>query len=97
MERVDAAGGQVEITTAPGEGTVVEIAQPLWPGTSGQPSWRSRLTAALISDEVGERLGEVAELLAGRADLLGVEAEVVGVGEHLLEGEPGLVEPARRG
>jgi GAF domain-containing protein len=32
MERVDAAGGRVEITTAPGKGTVVEIAQPLWPG-----------------------------------------------------------------
>jgi GAF domain-containing protein len=32
MERVDAAGGRVEITTAPGQGTVVEIAQPLWPG-----------------------------------------------------------------
>jgi signal transduction histidine kinase len=31
MERVDAAGGTVEITTAPGEGTVVEIIQPLWP------------------------------------------------------------------
>jgi signal transduction histidine kinase len=32
MERVDAAGGRVDITTAPGRGTVVEIAQPLWPG-----------------------------------------------------------------
>jgi signal transduction histidine kinase len=31
MERVDAAGGRVKITTAPGAGTVVEIAQPLWP------------------------------------------------------------------
>ncbi len=31
MERVDAAGGTVAITTAPGEGTVVEITQPLWP------------------------------------------------------------------
>ncbi|HEX5556607.1 MAG TPA: GAF domain-containing protein [Gaiellales bacterium] len=32
MERVDAAGGRVQITTAPGQGTVVEITQPLWPG-----------------------------------------------------------------
>jgi signal transduction histidine kinase len=31
MERVDAAGGTVAITTAPGEGTVVDIVQPLWP------------------------------------------------------------------
>jgi GAF domain-containing protein len=31
MERVDAAGGTVSITTAPGQGTVVEISQPLWP------------------------------------------------------------------
>jgi signal transduction histidine kinase len=32
MERVDAAGGRVDIATAPGQGTVVEISQPLWPG-----------------------------------------------------------------
>ena len=31
MERVDAAGGTVVITTAAGKGTVVEITQPLWP------------------------------------------------------------------
>jgi signal transduction histidine kinase len=31
IERVDAAGGTVEITTAPGQGTVVEVVQPLWP------------------------------------------------------------------
>ena len=31
MERVDAAGGTITITTAPGAGTVVEITQPLWP------------------------------------------------------------------
>jgi signal transduction histidine kinase len=31
MERMDAAGGTVEVITAPGEGTVVEITQPLWP------------------------------------------------------------------
>ena len=31
MERVDAAGGTIAITTAPGEGTVVDIVQPLWP------------------------------------------------------------------
>jgi len=31
MERVDAAGGTVEITTAPGAGTVADIALPLWP------------------------------------------------------------------
>ena len=31
MERVDAAGGTVTITTAPGAGTVAEISLPLWP------------------------------------------------------------------
>jgi signal transduction histidine kinase len=31
MERVDAAGGTVQITTAPGAGTVADIALPLWP------------------------------------------------------------------
>ena len=31
MERVDAAGGTVEITTAPGAGTVAEIVLPVWP------------------------------------------------------------------
>jgi len=31
MERVDAAGGTVVFTTAPGQGTIVEITQPLWP------------------------------------------------------------------
>jgi two-component system sensor histidine kinase UhpB len=31
MERVDAAGGTVEITTAPGAGTVADIALTLWP------------------------------------------------------------------
>src|SRR5690242_1784841 len=41
---------------------------------------------------MGERLWEVAERLAGRPDLLGVEAEVVGIGQHLLEGQAGLVQ-----
>jgi hypothetical protein len=41
---------------------------------------------------VREGLGEVAELLARRADLLRVQPDVVGVGEHLLEGQPRLVE-----
>ncbi len=31
MERVDAAGGTVEIITTPGAGTVAEISLPLWP------------------------------------------------------------------
>ncbi|HEY3765561.1 MAG TPA: GAF domain-containing protein [Gaiellales bacterium] len=38
MERLDAAGGSVAITTAPGEGTVVEIVQPVWPDEVPQPS-----------------------------------------------------------
>ena len=46
--------------------------------------------------QVGECLREVALLVAGAADLLGVQAEVVGVGEHLLEGQPRVVDaPAR--
>src|SRR5262245_4831835 len=45
--------------------------------------------------EVREGLREVAELFACRADLLGVEPDVVRVAEHLLEGQPRLVEPPR--
>src|SRR5215217_7620257 len=47
--------------------------------------------------QVGEGLGEVAQLLAGLADLLGVQAQVVGVGEHLLQGQPGLLQAAGAG
>ena len=47
--------------------------------------------------QVGERLREVADLLAGQGDLLGVQPDVVGVGEHLLEGLPGVLEPAGAG
>src|ERR1700722_2664609 len=47
--------------------------------------------------QVRERLGEVAERLAGQADLLRVKAQVVGVGQHLLEDEPGLVQPSGAG
>ena len=43
--------------------------------------------------QVAEGLREVPQLLAGTADLLGVQAEVVGVGMHLLERQPGVVEP----
>src|SRR4029453_6812122 len=45
--------------------------------------------------QMRERLREVPQLLARRPDLLRVEPEVVRVGEHLLEGESGLLEPAR--
>jgi signal transduction histidine kinase len=38
MERVDAAGGVVEITTAPGAGTTVDIAQPLWADNAAAPA-----------------------------------------------------------
>src|SRR5438105_12702632 len=41
--------------------------------------------------EVGERLREVAQLLPGGPDLLPVQSKVVGVGQHLVEGQPGLV------
>jgi hypothetical protein len=44
---------------------------------------------------VRERLWEVAELLTREPDLLCVQADVVRIGEHLLEGEAGLLEPAR--
>src|SRR5918993_5756489 len=47
--------------------------------------------------EVAEGLREVADLFAGRRDLLGVETEVVAVGQHLLEGEPRVVEAAGAG
>src|SRR5215211_9087160 len=44
--------------------------------------------------EVRERLREVPEQLARRPDFLGEQPNVVRVREHLLEGEPGLVDPA---
>src|SRR3954447_19281705 len=72
----------------------------LHPGLSPQRV-DGRLTEPLIEvdrsrdqREMGECLGKVAEQLARRPDLLGVEAQVVRVGEHLLERQPGLVEPA---
>jgi hypothetical protein len=40
--------------------------------------------------------GEVPDLLAGQGDLLGEQADVVGIGEHLLERQPGVVEPPAR-
>src|SRR5689334_5917093 len=63
-------------------------------GTKGSAEGAVQVEGGADEGQVGERLREVALLLAGAADLLGVQAEVVGVGEHLLEGEPGLVEPA---
>jgi len=47
--------------------------------------------------EVGEGVGEVAEELSAGADLLRVEAEVVGLGEHFLERQLRLFEPAGAG
>ena len=60
---------------------------------AAQPERAVEVEGGADQRQVGERLREVAERLAGRADLLGVEPEVVGVGEHLLEGQPRLVEP----
>ena len=60
-------------------------------------SWASRLMAALMSDRWVKACGKLPELLAGEPDLLGVQAQVVGVGEHLLEGQPRLLEPAGAG
>src|SRR6476620_10973641 len=77
-----------------------------WPGfgvsalpRGGPPSAQGPVEVDRGADqrEVGEGLGEVALLLAGAADLLGVEAHVVGVGEHLLEGQPRLVQASRTG
>ena len=45
--------------------------------------------------QVGECLREVADLFAGGGDLFGVQADVVRVGQHLLEGQARVVEPAR--
>src|SRR5438067_4435781 len=47
--------------------------------------------------QVGERLREVADLLSRGVDLLGVEADMVGIGQHLREGQPGVVQPPRTG
>src|SRR6201987_4876319 len=47
--------------------------------------------------QVTEGLREVAELAAGGVDLLGEQAQVVGVGEHLLEHQPGLLQPPGAG
>ncbi len=45
--------------------------------------------------QMGEGLREVALLLSGLADLLSGQSNVIGVGEHLLEGDPCFIEPAR--
>ena len=86
-----------ETTHRPASPSIDSLGSGSYTWRLGSSRARSRLNAALISAEVGERLREVAELLAGRADLLGVEAEVVRVAEHLLEGEPRLARarPAR--
>src|SRR5262245_30274255 len=65
-------------------------------------SWRSpELAVEVVGGadkcQVGEGLREVAELFAGRPDLFGVEPDVVRVAEHLLEGQPRLVEPSGAG
>src|SRR5215467_7029979 len=44
--------------------------------------------------QVAEGLREVPELAAGGVDLLREQAQVVGVGEHLLEDQPGLLQPS---
>ena len=60
-------------------------------------SWRSRLIAALISDRWLKACGKLPSCSPVAADLLGVQAQVVGVGVHLLERQPGVVEPAGPG
>ena len=45
--------------------------------------------------QMGEGLRKVAQGLAAVAGLLGVQPEVIGVTEHLLENQPGLVQPRR--
>src|SRR5215204_3610071 len=47
--------------------------------------------------QVREGLREVAQGLTARPDLLRIKPQVVGVGEHLLEDEPGLLDPSCTG
>src|SRR3712207_8419557 len=50
-----------------------------------------------ISDkrQMGEGLRKVPQGFSGGANLFGEEAQVVGVGEHLLQGQTGLLQPPR--
>src|ERR1700748_1113867 len=75
--------GQQRGLTPPGLGAFIELAV--------------EVDRAADQRQVAEGLREVAELLAGAADLLGEQAQVVGVGVHLLERQPGVVEPAGPG
>src|SRR4051812_36897175 len=45
--------------------------------------------------QVRESLREVTQSLAAWADLLRIQPQVVGVAEHLLEDEPGFIDPSR--
>src|SRR5215207_2359999 len=63
-------------------------------GDLGRAEGAIEVNGGAYEGEVGKGLGEVAQRLAPRPNLLGVEAEVVGIGEHLLQGEAGLVEAA---
>src|SRR4029079_109519 len=66
-----------------------------WRLPSGQLSVQG--DRGLDKSQMGERLGEVSQLFAAGADLFGEQAEMVGVGQHLLERQPGLVQPAGPG
>src|SRR5947209_14219980 len=47
--------------------------------------------------QMSEGLREVAQGLAAGTGLLGVQADMVGITEHLLEEQPGVIQPGRVG
>ena len=64
---------------------------------ASRSSAASRVSAASISDRWVNACGKLPICSPVRRDLLGVQADVVGVGQHLLEHQPGLLQPAGPG
>src|SRR5262245_63920236 len=64
-----------------------------WAALPARPQGAVEIEGGADEREMREGLGEVPEPLTAGTALLGVETEVVRVAEHLLEHEPGLLEP----
>src|ERR1700750_3145802 len=89
----------ITLSTAPPSGVTHHIPSSVSSADSLPPGLGASIELAVEVDrgadqrQVAEGLREVAELLAGAADLLGEQAQVVSVGVHLLEHQPGLLQP----
>src|SRR5215469_673812 len=47
--------------------------------------------------QMGKSLREVPQCFPGGCDLLGVQAHMIGIGQHMLQGEPRLLQATRSG